>query len=323
MSTYEAPVIEVKLETHPNADSLSIVNIDSFCVVARTESWEGIKLGVYIPPDSIVDASRPEFSFLGSGKVRIKAKRLCGVWSMGLLVPAPDFAKVGDDLYEYLGIEHYEPPETFTMGGCVSAPQRYKQLFKYGMENGRKSQTRRAFQPMELVHVSEKLHGANMSVVFTEGKLWVHSRTQWPEETNGDIFWTAAKQCQPLIDYCTANPDTLVYGEVYGQVQAGYAYDAGNSVKFRAFDILHPDFSFMDVNSFIEVCDKWNIPRTPDFGIHPFDIDKLLPMCLGKSSLNEKCIKEGVVVKPLVSRTERGVGRLIMKLINPEYLEKN
>lgn len=323
MSTYSAPVVQLNKEVHPNADSLSIVNVDDFTVVIRTSDWEGIDRGVYIPPDSIVNADRPEFSFLGSGKVRIKAKRLRGIWSMGLLVPAPYFAQVGEDLYEYLGIEHYEPPETFTMGGCVSAPQRYKQLFKYDVENGRKLQTQRAFRPMELVHVSEKLHGANMSVVFTEGKLWVHSRTQWPEETDTDIFWNAAKQCQPLIDYCTANPDTLVYGEVYGQVQAGYGYDAGGSVKFRAFDILLPDFSFMDVLTFIKVCDDWNIPRTPSFGIHMFDINTLLPMCLGKSSLNEKCIKEGVVVKPLVNRTERGVGRVIMKLINPEYLEKN
>jgi len=111
-STHKAEVVPVVLEPHPNADRLSIVKIygGGYQVVVRTEDWIGKDRGVYIPPDNVVPDT-PEFAFLKDER-RIKARRLRGQWSAGLLVPAPPGAQIGEDMTQVLGIVHYEPPES-------------------------------------------------------------------------------------------------------------------------------------------------------------------------------------------------------------------
>lgn len=116
-STHRVDIIPVTLEKHPNADSLSIVRVEGYQVVCRTQDWEGVPLGAYVPPDSLVPLDNPRFEFLKDPKkpdqsvARVKAKRLRGEWSMGLLVPAPEGYAEGDDVAALLGVTHYDPPE--------------------------------------------------------------------------------------------------------------------------------------------------------------------------------------------------------------------
>ena len=63
-------VVEVEFEPHPAADRLSIVKIGANRIVANTQDWLDIgggtfpKTAIWIPPDSLVDENREEFSFL-------------------------------------------------------------------------------------------------------------------------------------------------------------------------------------------------------------------------------------------------------------------
>ncbi|MGH9759840.1 MAG: hypothetical protein ACREAC_03250 [Blastocatellia bacterium] len=83
-STHKVEVVPVVLERHPNADTLSVVKVfGGYTVCVRTVDFKDGDLGAYIPPDSVVDSSRPEFAFL-AGHERIKVKRLRGIVSMGL-----------------------------------------------------------------------------------------------------------------------------------------------------------------------------------------------------------------------------------------------
>lgn len=112
-STHRVEVVPVVLEPHPNADTLSVVHVWNYTVVVRTEDWLGKDRGAYIPPDSVVPRNEM-FAFLGE-KTRIGAKRLRGILSYGLLVPAPDGAQIGEDVAErigvtHYGVTHYEPP---------------------------------------------------------------------------------------------------------------------------------------------------------------------------------------------------------------------
>lgn len=324
MSTHSAPVIKINLEKHPNADTLSIVKIDSFQCLVRTQDWNDGELACYIPPDSIVDCSIPEFSFLGEGKSRVKTKRLRGIWSMGLLVKVPDWAKEGDNLYDHFKVEHYEPELNLMMSGnCRKTPSHYTQLSKYDIENGRSSRYQRCFTEGEIVWVSEKLHGANCSVVFTDGDIQVHSRTQWPDKSEDNLFWRAIEQSQAVVEYCRANPNHLVYGEVYGQVQKGFNYDITSGVGFRVFDILKPDYTYMDVDELLSTCYDYSIRTVPTVGHIPFNMDRILSLCEGSSMLNGKCIREGIVVKPLKNRYDYNIGRIVMKIVNPAFLERN
>ena len=63
-STHKVEVVKVKLECHPNANALSIVKIYNYQVCCRTDDWKDGDMAAYIPPDSLVDTTRPEFSFL-------------------------------------------------------------------------------------------------------------------------------------------------------------------------------------------------------------------------------------------------------------------
>lgn len=100
-------VVQINMKPHPNADSLSLVMVGDFQCAVRTEDWNNGDMAIYIPPDSIVP-NTSEFEFLGTHR-RIKARKLRGEWSVGLLIPAPEGAIVGDDYMEQLGIIHYEP----------------------------------------------------------------------------------------------------------------------------------------------------------------------------------------------------------------------
>lgn len=112
LSTSKVEVVELSsMRRHHNADTLSIIDVfGGYSCVVRTADWVGVETGAYVPPDSIVDVTRPEFAFLASGDKtthRIKAKKLRGVVSFGLLMPAPPGAKIGDDVAFYYGVTHY------------------------------------------------------------------------------------------------------------------------------------------------------------------------------------------------------------------------
>src|SRR3989338_1193541 len=104
MSIFKVEIVPVKLEPHPNADTLSIVKVFDYTVCVRTVDWQDKSIGAYIPPDSVVP-NDANFAFL-QGKTRIKVRRLRGVVSMGLLVPAPAGSQIGQDVAELLGVTH-------------------------------------------------------------------------------------------------------------------------------------------------------------------------------------------------------------------------
>ena len=79
-------------ELHPNADSLSITNVEGYPVVIRTEDFQLGDQALYIPVDALLDVRNPRFSFLTSrtnetGIHRVKAAKIRGIFSMGLLIP--------------------------------------------------------------------------------------------------------------------------------------------------------------------------------------------------------------------------------------------
>jgi RNA ligase (TIGR02306 family) len=317
MSTHSAIVVPIKLEVHPNADSLSIVRVGEFQCVVRTSDWIGRDRGCYIEPDTIVDCSKPEFSFLGNGSVVVRAKRLRGAWSMGLLVPTDK--EIGQDLWNDLGLAHYEPVEDlFVASDCNKTPQEYRDLPKYDIENGRKLDVSREFANGEPVFATEKIHGSNMSVVFHDGEIKVHSRTQWPKDEPGNIFWEALRKVPQIESFCRENPGYFVYGEAYGKVKK-FHYDA-NPIMFRCFDIRRPDRNFLDVDDMLNICARYQIPTVPARYVGEFNLEHLLRLAEEKSVIGGP-VQEGIVVKPLKERRSVSGNRVIMKIINPAYLE--
>jgi RNA ligase (TIGR02306 family) len=288
-STHKAEVVPVTLEKHPDADTLSVVRIWGYCCVVKTADWANIKRAVYIVPDSLLDVTRPEFAFLAEqanadGKARIKAKRLRGVVSYGLLIPAPEGAELGDDLAELLGMERYEPSEPgqgqkdkFVISGEEEAgPDVDTGPGHYDIDAFERY-AHQMFTEGEPVVVCEKLDGSNVRFVYWDGRFWVKSRKRWvkrvpdyshitldslmakgvPEDKARGIvekvalrqpkvngFWEVLERTPVLMDFLRANPGVTVYGEVYGTTNR-LKYGFPDGNRFAAFDIYR-DGRFMD-----------------------------------------------------------------------------
>lgn len=321
-SNSTAEVVEIQLKPHPDPEttSLSIVEVYGFTVVVRTESWLGVDKGVYITPDTIVDVTRPEFQFLASDNVgrtkeRIKVKKLRGVISMGLLIPAPENANLGDDLWNELGLERYEPVAESKDSDCVKAPTAF--VPKYDIDNFYRYKDN--FIPEEPFLIMEKINGENQRFVYLGQTQYVGSRNLWKKDTPESKWWIAYREIPGIKEFCEANPGFVLWGESYGKV--GKFHYGKQNWTFAAFDIMRPDCTFLDADELILTCESYNIPMAPIIHKGPYDIDKLPELAEGKSTMADH-VREGVVIRPVKERKDRKGNRVILKIVGNGYLMK-
>lgn len=311
-------VIIIKLEPHPNADLLSLVMIGDFQCVVRTKDWSDGDLAIYIPPDSIVPKT-DEFEFLGD-HLRIKARKLRGEWSVGLLIKAPDGANVGEDFMERLGVIHYEPKihSNFKSGGDDTTPP--KGFFPhYDVMNFRKYSN--MFIEGEEIVATEKLHGTNARFCCVNDVMFCGSRNHWKKEDNKNLWWQALLQNTSLEAWLRHNQEYSVYGEIFGQVQ-NLKYGAGNGqLFFAAFDILKGD-KWLDYHEARKVAKPlfW----VPTIYEGPFNKADILDLAEGDSRWpGAEHHMEGIVIKPIHERTDRHIGRVQLKVVSNKYLSKS
>jgi RNA ligase (TIGR02306 family) len=318
--THKVEVVKVSVENHPNADRLDVVRIFGFtCCVAKDSFVDG-QLAAYIQPDSVVDSSRPEFEFL-KGHERIKVKRLRGVVSMGLLMPAPDSAQEGDDVAEYYGVTHYEPPLPGSACGEVEGGPVGIYAPKYDVES--MYRYKRLFVDGEPVVATEKIHGANSRFVFApdEDRMYCGSRGEWKAKNEGNLWWRALAAHPWIEEFCRKFPGDILYGEVFGNVQSLKYGAKPNDVFFRAFDVLHKGEwrEYDDWTAYLS--EEKRVPVV--FG-GPFDFDMLVKMSDGPSLIpNANNIREGIVVRPIPERRDLHLGRVHLKLVGNTYMEKS
>lgn len=175
MSTeHDVKVIRIKdVRKHDNADTLSITDVDGRPVIFKTTDFNANDLAVYIPVDAIVpDEAR--WSFL-KGSRRIKAKKLRGVFSMGLLIKPEEHHKENDDVKEFYGITDFvENDVKLSTGGEFESDPGC--LPKYtDIESIRKYKNK--IDPDQEVILTEKIHGANARYIWSDDRLWVGSKS--------------------------------------------------------------------------------------------------------------------------------------------------
>jgi RNA ligase (TIGR02306 family) len=283
-------------------------------------------IGAYLPPDSVVDVTRPEFSFLASGtktKHRIKAVKLRGVQSFGLLMPAPYGSLLGDDVAEYYGVEHYEPEMRglCTGGEAEKAPPLLACLSKYDIDSLRRYN--HIFQDGEEVWVTEKIHGANSRYAFADDRMWCGSRGEWKKQEDGSIWWRALQIHPEIEQFCKAHAGHVLYGEVYGKVQS-LRYGIPGDVRFMAFDVLDERGQFWNAQPFRNVVAKYGVPTVPLIYVGPYSFDVVCALSEGPSIVAAaNHIREGCVVKPSIDRWHQSVGRVVLKIVGAGYLEKS
>lgn len=303
-STHRCEVVPFVMRRHENADSLSIVDIWGYTCIVRTEDWQGVEKAIYIPPDSLVDVRKPEFQFLACDASkeflsRVRAKKLRGVVSFGLLIPAPPDAQIGDDWAARLGVEHYEPALNLPKGGnrifmggeVASAPNVVSP--KYDVDPLRRYHN--LMVEGEPIIISEKLDGCNSRYVYQDGQMHCGSRTEWKKEfpsfthitveklmadgkvdeekakeivanlqskpARRNLWWEILDKYPSVRKFCEENPGMVVYGEVYGNINC-IKYGFSDVNRFAAFDIYH-NGRFFDFMDFMNVCAAYCIPTVP------------------------------------------------------------
>jgi len=223
MSTFTCPIVRIgTVEKHPGADTLSTTVVEGETVVIRTGDYKEGDLAVYIPVDAVVPPTVPGTEFLGESR-RIKAKRLRGVYSEGLLLPYEATVKpyaalagwrpeVGQDVATQLCITKHQdnvPDNWGTSTPGLSIPSKrgimghfWHWCFRdqlrthevdpgvplYDIESGKRYGY--VLEDGERVIITEKLHGTNARYGCVDGKLYVGSRNH---------FWRDMANRKPLL----------------------------------------------------------------------------------------------------------------------------
>lgn len=289
--------------------------------------------------------------------LRIGVKRLRGVISMGMLLPIPNCAncvgenlgdhfctnklEVGMDVADFFGIEHYERmPEgekLSSKGDDVALPPSGVYAPTYDVESVYKYAS--LFEPGEMVYVTEKIDGQNARFVATVGSnetfierseggavkhctnvdMHAGSRKEWKKKEGGSNWWRVQEQNEWIARWCYDNQEQVLYGESFGWV-ADLKYGAKQGqLWFRAFDILNGT-EWVDAEPFRAALHP--DLRAPDFGIMPFDFEKLQKLADGPSLIKgANHIREGIVIKPLKERRHYKLGRVFVKMVGLKYLE--
>lgn len=360
MSNFECPVVRIKIEAHPNADAIEIARVGDYQSIVKKGQFGDGALAVYIPEQAVVpenmlremgmyDEVRGKGGLAGSLGNRVKAIKLRGVVSQGLIYPLPTaVALEGEDLSELLGITKYEPKIPSNMMGRVIGAD-FNVTAKYDFENIKKQPS--LFEEGEPVIITEKIHGTLLQIgvvpsnmaneKFYKGRVVISSKGMGAkglildhnDETN--IYaQTAMKHglLDIMFDKFADGTDlferpVFLFGEVYGVTKSGAGvqdlkYD-GTEIGFRAFDLCNGNRGkeeFAPQQGFVAFCDEVGVPRVPVLYEGEYSKDILLELTDGLTTLGGAHIREGVVVKSALETRHPKYGRKIAKSVSDAYL---
>lgn len=198
------------------------------------------------------------------------------------------------------------------------------------------------------------VHNSNVRFVYHNGSYHVKSRNRWlkrqpdyshltvefltkqgcdpqkaeemvarlaNKESPVNSFWQHLEREEKLLQYLRDNPGTTVFGEIYGNTNR-LKYGLPEVNRFAAFDIYR-DGCFVSAGSYSNEVYRFGIPSVPVLAdAVPYTFDYVKQLATGKTTVpGSTVIREGAVVRPLVERYARGLGRVILKSVSPEFLQ--
>jgi RNA ligase (TIGR02306 family) len=326
---FTAEVVRVDaLEPHPNADKLEFVRFSggngpmAYQVIAQKGQFAPGDLAGYFGVDCIVPTGRPEFAFLltradGAGKThyRLRAARLRGEFSQGLLVPLVGARKVGEGLAGEFEVTYHVGHEP---GGLPTAPGAKRRapdpMPQYGIESLKKCP--RLFEEGEPVLLTEKIHGTNFRFGWVRRRVlgipfgWKflvgsHRVIKTGAQGQGwykEDLWTAYAETHQLAARTAQHKGYFFYGELFGMTQGGariqdLTYGQAGTA-FALFDILGPK-GWLDPYNRRVVAADLGMPMVPVVSEVPFNMGLIKLLAEGKSTLDGGTVREGVVVESL------------------------
>lgn len=325
MAEFKTEVVRIEdVYPHENADRLDVVKIyDYECITSRGRCKKG-DLVAYIQEGSLLSQALMEEMEIK--KPRIKAIKLRGQFSQGLVYPAREGWVEGQDVSEELGIEKYEPKEfgRKIAGGMYMFGKRTRgnePTINYDIENIKKY---RSVMEGEEIVITEKLHGTWFCLgTFPDREDLVSSkglskRNVAIEEDSGNLYWSIANK----VPRIRREIPIYVLGEILGGGVQDLSYGLEEPI-LRVFDIyegLPGEGRYLDWEDVVETCEHFGYDLVPELYRGPFDMDKILELTDGMDNITGSHMREGVVVKPVKEKWDNRCGRVILKSVSQDYL---
>lgn len=375
---------------HPNADALELAVVggvvsecmNASCVAQGEHNHEMVVGGfraivpkgqyktgdyaVYIPeaamlPDALIEELGLVGRLAGSGKNRVKAIRLRGELSQGIVCrPAalglswqwvndeytdPDVlaALLSVNYAASLGIIKWAPVVPAQFRGKIRERGPSEILGWVDISNIKKDM--RMFAEGDQVVATEKIHGTCCLITLDvrTGTLMVSSKGMAKQgwdllEEEGNVYWRAvrAAKVEALLTWIAANVAVDVdriglYGEVFGAgiQDLDYGFTSEDGPQFAAFDLRYDDMwishqTRSDTFAAAQLATGVYTRQVPVLYSGPYDYTRLCEIAEGLdgSYVGGKHVVEGLVVRPAVERRASSGGRAIAKFINPAYLTR-
>lgn len=369
MSDWQPQVVVIeKAEKHPDADALDVCTVlGDYPVITKRNEYKVGDFASYIPIDTIVPDT-DDFHFLcpllkekyeeieGQDLVtkervigpkytvgsvpekyrRIKAKKIRGTYSQGMLIPVPlalydttDWG-AGTSVVDLLGLKKWEEEEEENLPGlkktrgtnAEKAPQGWA-IPHYDIDGIRKYIV--CLEEGEEIVLTEKIHGSNAGFSHDGTRLWVKSRNYYKKQDEEDMWWDVAWRFG-LEEKLSKYPGLVFFGEVYGQVK-GFRYDSLITsgrlfTGIRFFDVFDTKrMRYLDYEDRLKTLAEAELLAVPELYRGPWlGKEKMYPFAEGPSTLNPKHIREGWVLNTLKERYEpRLDSRMQVKLVGEAY----
>lgn len=300
------------------ADAIEAAVVGGWTVVIKRGEFVAGDLAVYLEIDSWVPNDLAPFlskgseprEFNGVKGERLRTVKLRGQVSQGLLIPiSAVYGKIGSidiqegrDLTEFLGIQKWEAPIPAQLAGDVAGsfptevPKTDQERIQNLTEELKEWQDNNAFT----WEVTEKLDGSSMTVFVNGDNEGVCSRNWALKETAGNSLWRVARSEQLIEKIRSTGRNLALQGEIIGEGIQGNRYNVRGQ-EFHLFDIYDIDRGeYMTPFERRTFCDTHGIKHVPLIAvgmvIQEF-VQGLLDMAEGKSMLNNKAEREGLVFK--------------------------
>ena len=316
------------------ADAIECAVLGGWKVVVKKGEFAVGDLAVYCEIDSWIPTELAPFlskgkeprEFEGIKGERLRTVKLRGQLSQGLLLPLePTCANIESELFEGLDVSvplnivKWEAPVNAQLAGQVKGnfPSSIPKTDQERVQNLTK-EIKAAFDNNLLFELTEKLEGSSMTCYLIEQEFGVCSRNLDLKRNDDNTLWKVAIEDKIELKMRIAGLDNHgIQGELVGPGIQSNIYKLSKPMFF-VFDIydikkgayMNP----VERQAMIKVLQLNHVPvltNDKDLGIGT--VDELLLWAEGKSFLNGKQEREGIVFKQID-------GGMTFKAISNKYL---
>jgi RNA ligase (TIGR02306 family) len=301
------------------ADFLCIYKIDGWQVIDQIGKYKTGDKVIYCEVDSWIPHELAPFlskgkeprKYKGIEGEKLRSIRLRGVISQGLLIPCSystvSNGYIGDvsasddgaDVTSLLGVQLWERELSPQLAGLAKGnfPSFIRKTDQQRVQNIGKLYEKFQEHSME---VTEKLEGQSLTVFFHQENFGVCSRNLELKEQEDNTLWKAANRYNMRENMTTLGLNIAIQGELVGAGIQGNIYGISD-FDFYVYDVFDIDrqqyYNAEDRYSLVETLGLKHVPVL-GYNWHSANTtEQLLAMSDGKSLLNPKQAREGVVLK--------------------------